>query len=163
MQQKTSKRLLDRSLEWVRQHMNATNLDVPQDLLKLWIYNQDSDESDLPPGLCLSVFVYGYMIHDFEANPAPDGTKREIPMERVMEMFRLWQLRLALNELYRCTEVRSKPLPLFSFSDHEQLAFWLDREGLRGANPEQEKAPTHDQGSSVPVAPVAPPPGAAGR
>ena len=144
MQQKTSKRLLDQSLEWVRQHMNATNLDVPKDLLKLWIYSQDSDESDLPPGLSLSVLVYGYMVHDFAANPAPDGTKRQIPMKRIKEMFQLWQMKLALNELYRCTELRSRPVPLFSFPDDEQLAFWVDRQGLRGADPEVKNAPSHD-------------------
>ena len=58
MSTKSARRHLERSCAWIRQHWDAQNLDVPEELLEQWIYDVPEQEAD-PTGFHLAVFSFG--------------------------------------------------------------------------------------------------------
>jgi len=124
----TSRQMLDRSCGWIRAHWNAKNLDVPDEFLHQWIYNQ-SDENVEATGFYLAVFSFGYLQHELIAKDVPFGVKRSVPASLLLELFQLWQLKLALVELHRVTDLRFRPMALFDFPADEAVEAWHDRTG----------------------------------
>lgn len=124
MKSKTSRRLLDRSCGWIRDHWNAQNLDVPNDLLAEWIYNVEGQDED-PCGFHLAVFSFGYLQHDLISHNVPPGVKRSFAASELIDLFHAWQLKLALAEIHRRTSLRVNPLPLFAFSNDERVDAWI--------------------------------------
>ena len=115
--------MLNRSCSWIRDHWDACNLDVPEELLEQWTYQPG--ESDFEPnGFHVAVFSFGYLQHDLISNRVPVGVKRTLSASLMLELFSRWQLKLALAEIHRGTDLRMHPLPLFSFSNNEEIEFW---------------------------------------
>lgn len=119
-----SRRLLDRSCAWIKEHWNACNLDVPDEFLLQWIYQTD-DENEDPSGFHLAVFSFGYLQHDIVAHNVPPGVERSFSVEELLEHFQKWQMKLALAEIHRRTDMRVKPMPLFGFSGEERVEVWF--------------------------------------
>jgi hypothetical protein len=123
MLKKTSRALLHRSCDWIRMHWDAENLDVPDDLLYQWLYHPGNEEND-PQGFYLAVFSFGYFQHDLIASGAAEsGIKRSVPSALLFRSFELWQMKLALVEVHRVTDVRIRPMPLFNFPDDEHIEY----------------------------------------
>lgn len=121
------KRLLKRSLAWIRRHPGATNLEVPDDLLNAWTFEADVyDDERRPEGFHLSVFSFGYMLA--QANETTKGTFR-VSLQEVLALFRKWQLKLALAQVHRATEIKSARMPLFRFPDGEAIQYWTETGG----------------------------------
>jgi hypothetical protein len=57
---KKTRRLFNQSYSWIRSHPDATNLDVPDDLLGQWIF-EDKDEDPKPTGYFITVFSFGFL------------------------------------------------------------------------------------------------------
>ena len=74
-----SRKVLDRSFKWIREHPGATNLDVPDDLLADWTFNDDDDEQK-PSGFFLSVFTLGFLQAKILSEDLPVGQKASIPV-----------------------------------------------------------------------------------
>ena len=127
MVKNTSRKLLDRSCGWIKEHWNAENLDVPDELLHQWIYNQ-GDENLEASGFYLAVFSFGYLQHELIAKEVPYGVKRSVPASLVLELFQMWQLKLALVELQRVTNLRFRPMALFEFPTDETVTMWHDND-----------------------------------
>lgn len=123
MRNKTSRNLLDHSCAWIREHWDAQNLDVPDELLDRWIYQNNEDEEE-PTGFYLAVFSFGYLQHDLLASRVPAGVKRSVPVTQIFELFGAWQLKLALAQIHRVTDLRVRPMPLFAFPAEEQVEAW---------------------------------------
>lgn len=125
MKKKTSSRLLDRSCQWIRQNWNASNLDVPDELLEQWMY-QPHEETD-PTGFYLAVFSFGYLQYDLVSHNVPPGAVRSFAAAELLELFHAWQMKLALAQVHRATDLRIKPLPLFAFPKGERIESWEER------------------------------------
>jgi hypothetical protein len=124
MRKKTSKKLLNRSCAWIRDHWDATNLEVPEDFLEQWLFNQDDEEDEEPNGFYLAVFSFGALQYDLISNRVPTGVKRTFHLSLLLELFSKWQLKLALAQVHRVTDLRIRPMPLFGFPDGEQVEAW---------------------------------------
>jgi hypothetical protein len=125
MVQKTSRHLLDRSCGWIKNHWDAKNVDVPEELLHQWIYTQEDDQVD-PTGFYMAVFSFGYFQHELIAKNVPFGVKRSVPVSLLIELFQLWQLKLALVEVHRVTDLRFRPMALFAFPADEKVEAWKE-------------------------------------
>lgn len=124
---KTARRSLNHSCAWIRQHWNADNLDVPDEFLSLWIYDTSEHEEE-PSGFHLAVFSFGYLQHDLLSHNVPPGVSRSVSASELIGLFHKWQMKLALVEIHRRTELRVKPMPLFAFSDDDRIEAWAERE-----------------------------------
>lgn len=127
------KRLLERSYEWIRHHWDAANLDVPDEFLHQWIYVPSENEAK-PPGFHLAVFTFGLFQYDLLANRVPPGVKRSFAASEILRLFDAWQMKLALAELHRKTEMKSKALPLFAFPPNECVETWAVPLGTESVN-----------------------------
>jgi hypothetical protein len=127
MANNSSRQLLNRSCGWIKDHWNAENLDVPDELLHQWIYNQGEENLEAS-GFYLAVFSFGYLQHELIAKEVPYGVKRSVPASLLLELFQLWQLKLALVELQRVTNLRFRPMALFNFPEDETVTAWHDNE-----------------------------------
>jgi hypothetical protein len=125
MSKKSSRRLLNRSCAWIREHWDAHNLDVPDDLLQQWIYVSDEEEVE-PSGFYLAVFSFGYLQYDLVAHNVPPGVSRSFSASELLRFFQAWQMKLALTEVHRATHLRMKPLPLFTFPQDERIEAWAE-------------------------------------
>jgi len=125
MKAKTSRRLFDQSYAWIRNHWDAQNLDVPDEFVAQWIYTHD-DENPAPVGFHLAVFSFGYLQHVIVSNNVPPGKTLSVGVTELLDLFQKWQIKLALAEVHRRTDVRTKPLPLFAFRNDEQVETWAE-------------------------------------
>ena len=120
--QKQARRVLNQSFAWIRAHPDATNRDVPEGFLDHWVFKDDSEEPK-PAGFFLSVFTFGYLQHQLLHGERPPAEPRSVPVTEVIERFYQWQLKLALTEIHRRTNLQIEPLSLFGFSDDEIVMF----------------------------------------
>lgn len=120
---KNGNRLLDQSLAWIRKNLHATNLDVPEEFVAQWIYEDDGEEPK-PAGFFISVFAFGYMQHELLCDALPPTEARSVSVTKLIERFERWQLKLALTEIHRRTDLQIEPLQLFGFPDDEKVRFW---------------------------------------
>lgn len=119
----TKKTLLDRSLDWIRTHPDAMNMDVPDDLLSHWIFDDEGVEPR-SSGFYYSVFTYGYLERELAAAGFGDA-KVSIPLKILREKFGLWQMKLGFVELHRRKDIlQFAPLSLFTFPDDEAVKYW---------------------------------------
>lgn len=123
MSDKSSRRLLTESCGWIKDHWDAKNLDVPDEFVRKWIYEPD-DEELKPSGFYLGVFTFGYCQHQLVSNDVPLGKTVSVPADRIVELFQVWQLKLAMAEVHRVTDLRVRPMPLFDFPDGEEIECW---------------------------------------
>ena len=128
------RKLLDRSLNWIRGHLHATNHDVPEDLITTWIFEDDDDEPK-PAGFFFSVFAFGYMQYELLTGPLPASTPRTVPVSRLVAHFDRWQMKLALAEIHRRTDIQTDPMPLFRFPDGEEVKYWPRARGMSAPEP----------------------------
>ena len=131
MVKNTSRKLLNRSCGWIKDHWNAKNLDVPDEFLHQWIYTPSDDTVDAT-GFYLAVFSFGYFQHELIAKDVPFGVERSISSSLLIELFQKWQLKLALVEIHRVTDLRFRPMALFEFPEDEAVEAWRDNGGTRG-------------------------------
>jgi hypothetical protein len=104
------------------------------DLVKIWIY-ETGDEALRPSGFQLGVFSSGYFQHQLVSKDTPLGQKVAVPSKLLFELFQKWQMKLALTEIHRVTDVRTLPLPLFDFPEKEDICYWrVPVEGSPGAD-----------------------------
>jgi hypothetical protein len=116
-------RLLDQSCSWINNHPRASNLDVPDEFVARWIY-EDAEDEVRPSGFYLSVFAFGYMQTELIASGSPANSQLSVPVSRLIELFHRWQMKLGLAELHRRTDLQFKPLSLFEFPEGEQVTYW---------------------------------------
>lgn len=124
---RTHRKLLDESCAWLREHWNATNLDVPEALRERWMYEAAGDRAN-PEGFHLAVFAFGLMQYDLVANGVPEGVQRSYSAQTLLSLFSHWQLKLALAEVHQRTPLRIRALPLFAFPEDEQVEAWCDHD-----------------------------------
>ncbi len=122
MAKRYSRKILRLSCAWIKEHWDATNLDVPPELLRHWIYQPEREE-DEPEGFYLGVFLFGYMQYELNSNSTPMGVKRTLPVDDVPRLFQFWQMKLALAEIHQQTEVRIKAMPLFQLCGDETISY----------------------------------------
>lgn len=125
MNDKSSRKLLKRSCEWIRSNWNAQNLDVPTEFIHKWIYEPNEEEAK-PSGFYLGVFTFGYCQHQLLSRGVPVGERMSVPSSRLLELFQVWQLKLAMVEVHRVTNVRMRPVALFDFPEGEQIEYWRE-------------------------------------
>jgi hypothetical protein len=122
------KDMLKRSLAWIRKHPDATNLDVPDELVSAWIFEDDEAESK-PAGFYFAVFTFGFLQRSIFTSTLPETQPRSIPVSVVFECFGMWQMKLGLVEVHRKTDLQIGPLSLFAFPEGEQITYWPKRDG----------------------------------
>jgi hypothetical protein len=127
MRARKQRKLLDRSLNWIRRNLHATNLDVPDEFMVEWIFEDDSDEEPRPPGFFFSVFAFGYMQYELLTGPVPADIPRSVPVSRLIAHFDRWQMKLALAEIHHRTDINVDPMPLFGFPEGEEVKYWPRR------------------------------------
>jgi hypothetical protein len=123
---KTKKEWLDRSYEWIRTHLAATNLDVPHDLVEEWIV-EDQNDGPKPRGFHFAIFAYGYLQREIAISDLPASEAHSVPVTLLLDRFERWQIKLALAEVHRATDVNVEPAPLFTFTDEEEIRYWPKR------------------------------------
>ena len=121
---KHRRQLLERSYEWIRGHLHATNLDVPDEFIEAWIFGDEDREAQRPAGFHFSVFAFGFLQHEALGGALPPSKPRTVALGRILERFDRWQFKLALAEVHRRTEVRVEPMPLFTFAEDENVTVW---------------------------------------
>lgn len=117
------RKLFDKSCAWLREHWNATNLDIPEELRERWMY-EAADDQVSPEGFHLAVFIFGFMQYDLISNCVPEGVKRSYSGRTLFSLFSRWQLKLALAEVHQRSDLRTRALPLFAFPEDEQVEAW---------------------------------------
>jgi len=128
MKRTLSRQLLKKSCEWIRHNWNAQNHEVPDESLEKWLFPYDDNE-DEPLGFHLAVLSFGLIQYDMVVHNVPPGVERTLSLTQIAETFPKWQMKLGFTEVHRRTSVKSKPLPLFSFSDDERVVtWWVDDE-----------------------------------
>jgi hypothetical protein len=123
MKRNLTRQLLNKSFEWIRHNWDAQNHEVPDELLEKWMFPYDDDE-DEPLGFHLAVLTFGLIQYDMAVHNVPPGVERTLSLTKISETFPKWQMKLGFTEIHRRTSVKSKPLPLFSFGDDEQVRTW---------------------------------------
>ena len=115
------KQRLEKSLKWISEHAHATNLEVPDEFLSDWMF-EDDEEEQRPSGFYFTVFAFGYARR---ALSSPTGSNKPITIRlgQLIELFGLWQLKLALAQIHRRTDKMVEPLPLFTFPSGEEAIF----------------------------------------
>jgi hypothetical protein len=108
------------SCQWIRQNWNAENTEVPDDLLLEWTHPKESPD-DGPPGFHLAVFTFGYLHHERITKKVSSEQQQSVQASRLLELYYLWQLKLALTSISRVTGVHTSPLPLFHFPENETV------------------------------------------
>lgn len=121
---KKHRKLLDRSFAWIRTNLHATNLDVPEEFVAEWMFEDEDEDVPRPAGFFFSVFAFGYMQYEVVTKGGPAGEPRSVPMNRLVQTFELWQMKLALAAIHRKTPIAISPLPLFGFPDDEEVRYW---------------------------------------
>lgn len=114
---------LEGSFAWIRSNPNATNLDVPEELVTEWIF-EDEGEDPKPMGFFLAVFAFGHLQQSLLTSHKPATGTHSIALSQLIEYFEKWQLKLALAELHRRTNLQFDPLLLFSFPADEEVHYW---------------------------------------
>ncbi len=122
MSKKGTPKILEDSCGWIRRNWNAKNLDVPPALVEVWIYEPDEDLA--PSGFHLGVFMFGYLQYQLVSTNSEPGQVMSVSSERAFELFQAWQMKLAMAEVNRLTDVRVAPMPLFDFPADEQIKYW---------------------------------------
>lgn len=117
------KKSLKRSLQWISTHPGALNLDVPSDLLSEWTLI-DSEGDPKPEGFYLAVFSFGYFQELLASSPHPLGHIHKVPASRIIDCFAAWQMKLALAGIHHASDLSVAPMPLFTFTDDEQVSCW---------------------------------------
>jgi hypothetical protein len=117
------KDVLKRSLAWIRKHPDATNLDVPDELVSAWIFEDDEPEPK-PSGFYFAVFTFGFLQRSIFSSSLPVAQPRSVPVSVVFENFGMWQMKLGLAEIHRKTELQIGPMSLFAFPEGEQITYW---------------------------------------
>lgn len=125
MRKRHSRAHLDESCEWIRRNWNAQNLDVPDTLLDQWIYEPADGRDEDPLGFQLAVFTFGFLQYDLISRNVPEGVPCTYSASQLMDLFPRWQMKLALAELHRRTNVQTRPLPLFAFTADERVEAWV--------------------------------------
>jgi hypothetical protein len=120
--EKNRRALKRESLSWIREHPFATNHDVPDRLVMQWSYR--ADDPFEPSSFYLGIFSFGYLQRQLLESSRPVGEKHSIPADRLLELFHLWQLKLAITTVHRETDLKVSPNPLFSFPPDEELSYW---------------------------------------
>jgi len=95
-------------------------MDVPDELLQQWMFDDDESESK-PPGHLMAVFTFGFVREMLRTDGLPPNHPRQISASRLTEYFETWQLKLGLVAVSRKTEFEVDPVPLFAFRDDEEL------------------------------------------
>jgi len=108
------------SCRWIRQNWNAANINVPDELLSEWTQPEESRD-DSPSGFHLAVFTFGYLHYERISNKFPIGQSQSIEASRLIELYDLWQLKLALTSMSRITGIHTSPLTLFHFPENENV------------------------------------------
>ena len=80
----------------------------------------------MPSGFHLAVFSFGYLQYDIVSHNVPPGVTRSVSSSELLELFRAWQMKLALAEIHYRTNLRVKPMPLFAFPKDERIEAWAD-------------------------------------
>jgi len=119
---------LNRSFEWIRGHLSATNLDTPDEFLGEWIFEDDADDPR-PAGFHFAVFAYGFLQRELLTSGRPPTEKHAFSADVLHDRFVRWQLKLALAKIHRMTDLQMAPLPLFAFSDDEEVTCWSKPDG----------------------------------
>ncbi|HTQ95416.1 MAG TPA: hypothetical protein VMH89_01345 [Candidatus Acidoferrum sp.] len=127
--QKKKREALNRSLAWIRDHPDAKNLDVPDELVAEWIY-EDDDADPRPAGFYFAVFTFGFLQRELITSALPPTQPRSIPVSVVFGYFGMWQLKLGLVEIHRRTDLQTEPLSLFAFPEGEQIKYWPRSSGV---------------------------------
>ncbi len=91
MTEKASRKLLKHSCTWIKGHWDATNLEVPSDLLAKWIYEPNDEVVD-PPGFHFGVFTFGYLQYQLLSKSVPSGQKESVPISLLLSLFQVWQM-----------------------------------------------------------------------
>jgi hypothetical protein len=127
---KMKKDVLKQSLAWIRNHPDATNMDVPDDLVSAWIFEDDEAEPK-PAGFYFAVFTFGFLQRSIFSSSLPKSQPRSVPVSVVFENFGIWQMKLGLAEIHRKTELQIGPMSLLAFPDDEQITYRPKRDGER--------------------------------
>lgn len=122
---RTDRKALVESCAWLREHWNATNADVPDVLRERWIFEAAEDRQN-PEGFHLAVFTFGLLQYDLISNRVPEGVQRSFPVQTILSLFSRWQLKLALAEVHKRSDLRIRALPLFAFPENEQIEVWCE-------------------------------------
>ncbi len=111
---------LDQSCLWIKENWNAFNVDVPDQLLREWMH-QDNADGPPPSGFHLAVFTFGYIQYQLLHDQGPPGATRTVCATKILELYYHWQVKLALACLDRRTDIRTSALRLFSFDENEEV------------------------------------------
>jgi hypothetical protein len=119
---KRSSPSFDESALWIRKNPLATTHDVPDELLKTWSYKPEDDLG--PASTYLSIFTFGYCQSQIRKTGGKLGGELSVNTNELVELFVRWQLKLAMVEVHRKTDVKVAALPLFDFPEHELITYW---------------------------------------
>ena len=106
------------SKEWIDKNFNASTTDLPEELLNLWMEDpraaQDQD-SQLP----MDVFMYAMTKKRFLENPTQPI---EMEVDEIFKIYSYWQIKLAMIDMDRRSNLAVALMPLFSFDEKEKVA-----------------------------------------
>jgi len=95
------------SLDWIRTHPDALNDEVPPHLLDAWLHNNlGGSERDFP------LFATGCLLWIARHGAGPRWVKFDAGW--ILELYGLWQWKLAMAKISRATRVKLDPMPLFA-------------------------------------------------
>ena len=119
-------KILEESFEWIRNTPRASTAEVPEYLNIAWTVPHETD--DEPTGFHMKVFAFGYMQCRLLESPRSRSNPHRIAMSQMQKFFLMWQMKLAMGELSRLSDLKSAPMHLWQFRPNEKVKFWHDKE-----------------------------------
>lgn len=113
-------RFVERSCDWIANHLDATTHDLPDNLLREWLLDADAADS-LAAGSYLTIFCFGSLLHDLKARDWIPNERLPMSVAGVFRMFAVWQLKLRMTQLHRTTNLHVDPTPIFPCGQNEWL------------------------------------------
>lgn len=111
--------LFTESVDWIRDNPRATIHDVPDHLVRVWVF--ELDEPQAPIGFHLSVFSFGYFQRQLLKDGMVPGQMLKVSSEKLFELYEIWQMKLGLAAIHRQTDFKIGPLELFDFPRDERI------------------------------------------
>ena len=108
--------LLKKSLEWIDAHPDATNNDLPIELLELWT-DEPRGQDWLPNDFHLGVFLFAFARFQNRRMLANGVTEMAFPYGELLDSFDRWQAQLWDARTHRTSGHPSLGLRMFDFPD----------------------------------------------
>lgn len=111
--------LQQKSFKFIDNNLDSTFDKIPDDLLELWILNEEQDSANESEEQCDK---FTYFLYAFLKYKEGQGLSRLSPDEdELFDLFNAFQVILGMAMISRSTDVQVKPIKMFDFDNYNKI------------------------------------------